>query len=375
MKKSKILYRKNSSGKLQQWQIWVEDTTIHVEHGQVDGKLQHTQDTIASGKNEGRSNETSIQGQALSEAKSKFIKMKKKGYVTSIESALAGEVDSVIEGGIIPMLAQSYKKKMIFPVYIQPKLDGIRALHTGEGNIWSRTRKAINSLPHIQKELNKYFDENEADGECYNHDLKDDFEKITSAVTTKKGVADHHELVQYHIYDMPIPGITFTDRQLMLEGIFENIPGNSPLILVPTRLVHSQEELMKAYEDFMEDGYEGAMARDPESMYENPSTSYRSKNLQKIKVMEDAEFKIVGMAEGRGKLKGHVGRFIFEIKDEHGTRTFKAKPSGKTEMLKKYFEDHSLWKEKWMTVQFQGYTKKENKPRFPVALRFRNREY
>ena len=378
MKKSKILYRKNSSGKLQQWQIGVDGSTIHTWHGQVDGKLQHTHDTILLGKNEGRSNATTPEEQAISEAKSKFTKMKKMGYVTSKESALADEVDAVIEGGIIPMLAQSYKKKPKFPCYVQPKLDGIRGLHAGNGSLWSRTRHAIKCLPHLEKQHTKYFGDQLADGEFYNHELKHDFEKITAAVTMKKGISPHHELVQHHIYDLPIPDLTFRDRYAILEGIFEEIPGNSHLILVPTRLVNSHAELMKAYEDFMEMGYEGAMARDPEGLYENPHAKYRSKNLQKIKEFQDAEFRIVGFYEGRGKYKGHLATFECEIDDEHGKRTFKAMPMGdlgKAEMMKKMFEDHSLWKGKWVTVQFQGWTRTDNKPRFPKAKRFRDMKY
>lgn len=378
MKKSKILYRKNSSGKLQQWQIGVEGSTIHVWHGQVDGKLQHTQDTISLGKNEGRSNSTTPEEQAISEAKSKFTKTKKKGYVTSKESALDGEVDAIIEGGIIPMLAQSYKKKIKLPCYVQPKLDGIRGIHTTGGKLWSRTRKVMTSLPHISRELAEHFAGQSSDGECYNHDYKHDFEKITSAVTMKKGVADHHKLVQYHIYDLPVPDGTFKQRYEMLKQIFKDIPKDSPLKLVPTRLVHSHEELMKAYEDFMEMGYEGAMARDPEGLYENPNSSYRSKNLQKVKEFQDEEFKIVGFHEGRGKYKGHLATFECEIDDEHGKRTFKAMPMGvlgKAEMMKKMFEDHSLWKGKWVTVQYQGWTRSDNKPRFPKAKRFREIGY
>jgi len=41
------------------------------------------------------------------------------------------------------------------------------------------------------------------------------------------------------------------------------------------------------------------------------------------------------------------------------------------EDLKRYEEDASLVIGKIVTVQYQGYTRKNMKPRFPVALRFR----
>ena len=36
------LYKLTKTGKVQQWKIWVEDTTIWTEYGQKGGKLQTT---------------------------------------------------------------------------------------------------------------------------------------------------------------------------------------------------------------------------------------------------------------------------------------------------------------------------------------------
>lgn len=372
--KWKTLYKKSNTGDIIQWKIWTVRNVIHAEFGQVGGKLQRTTpDVIKTGKNLRSKLRTTPEEQAQAEARAKFIKQKKKGYVTDIKKAEAGEIDkTVIKGGKLPMLAKDFKKakkKLLYPCAVQPKLDGLRMLYDDK-SIWSRTRKAITKLPHIVEALEN-FGAPETDGEGYNHDLKDDFEEISGKITSTVNLAEGFEVIQYHIYDLPDHTKTFEERMELLEDLFRYVPEDSPLKLVPTRIVNNEEELLQAYEDFMEMGYEGAMARNLKGKYEPK----RSNHLQKIKIMEDAEFKIVGIAEGRGRLAGCVGRFICEVNDKHGKRTFKAKLKGATTFLKECFEDHSLWKGKMMTVQFQGWTRKEIKPRFPVGLRFRNMDY
>jgi hypothetical protein len=51
--------------------------------------------------------------------------------------------------------------------------------------------------------------------------------------------------------------------------------------------------------------------------------------------------------------------------------TFDVKLKGKMDDLKLYADDKSKVVGKIVTVQYQGYTRKNKKPRFPVALRFR----
>ena len=191
------LYKKSFTGKIQQWDIFVKDVgtagpviVIYTRYGQVGGKIQETQDLISEGKNLGKKNETTVLEQAEFDAKSKWEGKLKDGYAQSLEDAQSGKVDSIIEGGSEPMLAQSYDKhghKIEFPCFVQPKLDGIRCLaiiQDGQVSLWSRSRKRITSCPHIEIELLTIFNSGDIilDGELYNHDLKHDFEKIISAV-------------------------------------------------------------------------------------------------------------------------------------------------------------------------------------------------
>lgn len=356
------LYKKTSKGQDQYWRIEVKGATIITYYGKVGGKEMTTEDTIKEGKNLGKANETTPQEQAQLEAKSQWEKKLKKGYVKEIESARKGE--TIHEGGIFPMLAQQFSKhghKIVYPAYAQPKLDGHRCVADTSAALWSRTRKPINSMSHIQDDLVKLSLPCILDGELYHHDYRDKFEEITHFIRQTEPI-DGCEVVQYHIFDIAADG-PFSER---LAWMKKNIrPGkNSSLVLVETRLVNDEDELMLAFEDFLEQGYEGAIVRNADGLYVNK----RSYDLQKIKEFDDAEFPIIGVKEGRGKLQGHA---IFTCQLPTSDGTFDVKLKGATADLKKYFDKPSLWKGKELTVQFQGYTTKNHVPRFPIGLRIR----
>jgi DNA ligase-1 len=340
---------------------------LKTTYGEVGGKLQETSDTIKEGKNVGKKNETSIFNQAVAEATSKWEKKLKAGYVLSQEDALSGVVHEIVEGGILPMLAHSYDKsgeKISYPCSGQPKLDGIRCIAIKNGNsvtLWSRTRKPITSCPHIIEAINKCFDGDIVlDGELYNHDLKEQFEKIVSAVR-KEEPSEESLLVQYHIYDHAGPG-PFLNRILDLGNWMES--SSEYICIVPTYVVEDEIGVPELFKSCKSEGYEGAMLRNQHGLYENK----RSYHLQKVKEFEDAEFEIVGVEEGRGKLQGLVGAFVCRTKD--GTE-FKAKPAGDQEATKTYLENPESVIGKLLTVQFQGLTGKNGVPRFPVGLRVR----
>ena len=379
------LYKKTSTGAIQYWKISVYPNSDHstgydimTEYGQVGtDSPQKTFDSIFKGKNVGKKNETTPEQQAEKEAKSKWEKQKKKGYVETLDGAKSNEVDALIEGGISPMLAHKYSDqghKIVFPAYIQAKLDGIRCIaildKDGKCTLWSRTRKPITSMPHIVAEIEamNIMGGMILDGELYNHDYKKNFEFIVSMVRQEKP-DPNHTLVQYHIYDVVDTLSDFDFRWRWMVQSWNSLHNTPPkfLKLVETREVESEAEAIEDFKRLRENGYEGAMLRNSKGMYVNK----RSYDLQKIKEFDDAEFPIVGIEEGRGKLQGHVGSFMCVMPNG---KTFLAKMSGDTEKLKDYFEDHSLWQGKLLTVQYQGLTGKEGVPRFPVGVVIRDYE-
>lgn len=368
-----VLFKKTSTGALQFWEIRVahkaDHSVIRTRYGQFDGKIQETEDVVKEGKNVGKKNATTFVTQSEADAMSKFESKLKDGYVDSKAKAEAGEVDAIIEGGVEPMLAQGYDKhaaKITFPCLTQPKLDGIRCIamiQNGTATLWTRSRKRITSCPHIEAELIRQLPNADIilDGELYNHDLKNDFEKIISAVR-KDEPSEESKAVQYHIYDV----VHASDFQYRTNAVDVSVLNTESIRKVMTFWASDEEELQTYFKKFRDAGYEGAMARNAAGGYEQK----RSYNLQKVKEFEDAEFEIVGVSEGKGKLRGNVGAFV--CKTAAGD-TFEAKPKGNQDQWKPYLVDHSLWTGKLLVVQFQGLTNKNGVPRFPVGLRLKDR--
>ena len=362
------LYELSNRGSVKCWLIEVEEcgevSKIITSFGVLNGKMQVSSDTISSGKNIGKVNETSVYEQALAEAKSKWEGKKKKGYVESLEGAKAGDLDALITGGVEPMLAHTYAKsgdKITYPAYTQPKLDGIRcvAIKSGEEvTLWTRTRKPILSCPHIVEAIAiTYAGVNiTLDGELYNHSLKSNFEEIVAAVKRDEAT-EASALIEYHIYDI-ISDEPFNVRSESI-GVLE-----APLVGVKTELVNDESAMLSNFDSYTELGYEGLMIRTERSPYENK----RSYHLQKVKEFDDAEFLIVGVNEGRGKLQGTLGTFSCVTNEGVG---FEVKMGGNQEDNKRYLNDSSSWSGKLLTVKFQGITEKSGVPRFPVGLRVR----
>lgn len=360
------LYKKTSTGASQSWEISTEDNVIVTRWGQVGGKIQETRDVVAKGKNVGKKNETTPAQQAEAEAQSQWEKKLKKGYVKTLDDALADKVDSVIEGGVSPMLAHRYDEqghKIKFPCLVQPKLDGHRCIAVvkdGKCTLWSRTRKPITSMVHIQRAIeNLGISDIVLDGELYNHDYRDKFEELTSFIRDAK-VKPGAEVVEYHVYDIASDAPQH-ERQ---HELWTEVPLSGPLVHVKTwREVQNEEDMMEIFDELLASGYEGAMVRNADAKYVNK----RSYDLQKIKEFIDAEFEVVGVEEGRGKLAGHA---IFVCKTAEGVE-FRAKMKGETALLKQYWDDPSLAIGRQLTVKYQGITAKNGVPRFPVALRFK----
>lgn len=269
------------------------------------------------------------------------------------------------------MLAHKFAEqahKVKYPAFVQPKLDGIRCIaivKDGACTLWSRTRKPITSCPHIVQELEAAFQEMDItlDGELYNHEMKSDFEKIVSLVRQEEP-GEGHEIVQYHVYDV-VNELNFKTRFEGMKPLFDMFEFFS-IKLVQTEKCNSEDDVMTFFDKFRAQGYEGAMMRNSDSKYANK----RSYDLQKVKEFDDAEYPIVGIEEGRGKLAGHA---IFKLQTDEG-KEFLAKMKGDTAQLKKFFDDHSLWTGKKLTVQYQGLTGKEKVPRFPVGVAIRDYE-
>lgn len=365
-KKLPTLYSRTSAGGVQQWTIEVDSDKYRTTYGLTDGKKQTTEWTICKPTNEGRSNERDATAQALFEAQAVWKKRTERGYYEDI-----ADIDK--PPFIEPMLAQKYedrKDEIVFPVYSQPKLDGIRCITTRLG-MFSRNGKKIVSAPHIHAELREFFVQHPdaiLDGEMYCDKLANDFNKICSLVKkTKPNAADLEESaakIEYHIYDLVDTSLSFTERY---NWVIANVPTSvkSKVRLVSTALIRSQNDLDEYYAAYLTAGYEGQMVRIDEC-YEQK----RSKYLLKRKEFQDAEYKILSIHEGEGNRSGMAGYAIMENRD--GT-TFRSNIKGSHEFLKELLQNKNSIANQMATVQYFNLTP-DSVPRFPYVIAIRNYE-
>ena len=219
---------------------------------------------------------------------------------------------------IKPMLAHKFDIKRVDyskPVYIQPKLDGVRCLFTKDG-AFSRTGKQFKNLAHIELELIPFFKDNPniiLDGELYNHELKHDFEKIISLVRKQKPTADDRldarNLIQYHVYDF-ISNDKANYRDRMHELACSDIYSDYIKYVQAYRVYKHEEALNMHHDAYLAKGYEGSILR-LDGKYKHG----RSYDLMKFKDFSDTEATIVGYETGKGKREGTLGKFIMQDDD------------------------------------------------------------
>ncbi|PCJ96809.1 MAG: hypothetical protein COA52_00960 [Hyphomicrobiales bacterium] len=358
----RTLFKKDSNKNIRTWFAEVEGDKYRTHSGVLDGKIVISGWQIAEGKNTGKSNATTPDEQALLEVASKYEhQLFQGGYYETYE--LAQENKPVF---FKPMLAKKYEdemKKVSFPVYSQPKFDGIRCIATIDG-LFSRNGKPLVATPHIHEQLLPLFKEQPdliIDGELYNHELKEDFDKIISLVRKSKPTPDDIEEsarnVNYHVYDR------FSEEPINVRMghtyMCEFIKECKNVFHTPALLVNNQEELDDLYGKYLEEGYEGQMVRLPGYGYENK----RSKSLLKRKEFEDGEFYIVSLEEGKGTWAGYVKGLFIKLENGEIQRSG---IRGNFDNLKKMLEEKDEYIGGTATIRFQNRTPK-GKLRFPVC--------
>ena len=216
------------------------------------------------------------------------------------------------------MLARTLGPKFnLWPVYIQPKLNGIRVL-AQKGIFQSRGEKLWKShfFPHIADELaSAGLSELILDGEFYVHGWR--LQRINSAVGVNNNEPnpDTPNIV-LHVFDTVDPTKAFGDRWIGLRNriVAAELPHVSA---VPTAYVNNREEFLRYFHMAVAEGYEGVMAR-LNQPYEFGQTLHgtqlRSRSIWKYKSWSDDEFVCVGITSGEGKASIGIGALVLQKK-------------------------------------------------------------
>lgn len=235
-----------------------------------------------------------------------------------------------------PMLAHVYEpQRVTYPTFVQPKLNGIRALYQN-GHFQSRDEIPFPDglLTHLSKPLLELFNPSIIlDGELYVHGWP--LQRINGAVTPVRQEANEDTLkVEYHIFDQ-------VNFQLPFKHRFTETSREGPIKWVKTRLASDEEYANQFYAKVVYDGYEGMMYRLGDCPYTRPKMEninekgrivpYRGRflsdknnrtwHLLKRKSWQDDEFLCVDVVEGEGKYKDLLGAVTCYPIDREGLAT------------------------------------------------------
>lgn len=375
------LYGRDKNNKIKEWNIQVEDkekfSLTTLTYGYTGGRKTECVSTMQFGKNKGKRNETTHYQQSIMDAQSKWTKKRDTdGYTTSLDSGNLKITERVplIQ---LPMLAQEYKKhqkKVVYPCYSQPKLDGYRMVFnttSGSPHVTTRTGKEYS----IFKETQLYKRLCEAnldvclDGELYVHNADFTFERYgvlrKQKNLTEEDVTTLNE-IKYHVYDIIDETIPYSER---LEKL-RSLPQIEGLCIVETVECKKKEEIDELHGKFVEDGYEGSIVRNKNGVYK---CKYRSFDLLKYKDFDDGEYKIVDYtyekdtSNPNNTNEGNEKIIVWTCEINSGAR-FNVQSKGTKEERRVLYKEASNYIGKNLWVQHFGLTA-EGIPRFPKTAR------
>ncbi len=279
--------------------------------------------------------------------------------------------------GLVPefevSLAHPYESKRLNPrwgrVLVEPKLDGIRCvalIRKGTVTMLGRSGKEIeNFVDTVGKELLRL-----PEG-CYDGELiGSDFQSLMEQAYRKEGKQAGG--VQFHIFDylslreweeQHHSQAAFVRHQMLVEMFSECEPFEF-LRVVPQFVVSLDDvEIRKKHDEFVTQGYEGAMVKNPEAGY----TFGRSFDVMKLKAFHDVDLTIEALQEGTGKHAGRLGALVTSYKGNEV-----CVGSGLTDELREAIWNNSNeYIGRTFEVQYQEETK-DGSLRFPTFVRFRD---
>lgn len=182
--------------------------------------------------------------------------------------------------------------KIQYPVAMQPKLDGERlCVLTGES--FSRSMKHIGNQ-WLRNEIAKIFQDAEyqhADGEIQ---VGGKFTTTTGMLTSNN--RDGEDFI-YHVFDLPISGLTFAERHAYLVK-FVGTLDDSRIQVVPYTVIHDEIALLAQHKIYDADPrLDGSIIRNLDSMYKHGKGTISKQETLRIKSWQDSEAEIIGFEE------------------------------------------------------------------------------
>jgi len=209
--------------------------------------------------------------------------------------------------------------KMTYPVWVEPKLDGVRVLaRLGQRvELYTRQGKQI-YLPELEQWLQDANLDGLLDGELIYNDgaTSADRSKISGAVLTAmhEGYVNESKLT-FKVFDyltvsewvLQVGSEEYEDRREEVARIIKHL-GTDKVSLVPVTKCHTPAEVNACYEAAITAGTEGIIVKRPKHVY----AFKRCADWGKMKAVNTADLRCVGFKVGKGKYQGQIGALACE---------------------------------------------------------------
>lgn len=373
------LYKDSLSGNMVMWQICFDGKdNLEIRIDYEDGIIHMEKIGIPCDVKDKR-------GYALRECRKHYKLKSREGYYA------AGVGTPLLIKG---MKGYEYKTNSIkvWPVYVQPKLNGIRMLCQNMGHSRLGMRSWLNNsythLTHIENELREFFEYlpryATLDGECYNHNM--DFQTLISAVKTIKTVHPLLHKVQYWIFDInydDAEGTPFEKRYALLVNAFHRYiedrkyEGKSEIpetfTIVQSQIARNHNEVMMQCDKYITEGYEGIMVKKISNGYTPDTKTYKESlyrqdkcnHILKYKNFRDEEVMVINVSESDG-------RILLTVRDARNN-SFLIGMKGDPENQKLWLQDKSMVVGKEATIRFKEFSEK-GIPKNAVGVAIRDYE-
>ena len=267
-------------------------------------------------------------------------------------------------GFLKPMLAKDSNKCQTSVLnkrlLCSTKLNGVRCLmqlSEGEIHAISRGGKEYNvPTTLIREALKDFFKEYPSvilDGELYNHGHH--LQEL-SGIARLKEWEDRCNILEYWIYDIADSTKTFEERLEFLMLLKDKLKDISKIKVIDHIETNSFREIQDLHNKWVNEGYEGLVARKPNSTYQ---FGKRGSDMIKVKEYMEQEFEIIDYKDG---LRDEDFCFILQTEDG---KPFAAKPIGNRELKDRYLRDIDEIIGKQGTVKFFEWSK-EGVPQQPI---------
>jgi len=259
--------------------------------------------------------------------------------------------------------------------YISPKLDGIRGVYYN-GHFITRNNKPIVGFDHLIAEFelfNRLIVQYNGDavtpylidGEVYGHG--EEFEKIQSIVMRSKNpsIVDTMRL-KYNVFGFDVrEKVTAEIMTQTINKIFSNHDFKYLAWVPQEKISNDYNKIVEKAQEYISQGYEGAMIRVPQSVY----TFRRSHDLVKVKFMNELDMKILSIIPHK-KQENRAGAMNVTGFLDDGTKITCDVAVSKKEHQEDFWLNPDKYIGKTIEVHYQNVTD-DGSIRFPVFKKFK----